>query len=119
MKIEERLERLLLLHKKSTFDLFFEKLLRDLTPNLVRYVSGICSDAALFKNCYFLGMAIVSIPSDSDFTLDNLPYGVFTTEDNPTPRIGVAIGDHILDLNKVAFLFDGPLMKSQQVLLTA
>ncbi len=63
----------------------------------------------------FEDMAIVAIPSDSDFTLDNLPYGVFSTKPDNTARIGVAIGEHILDLKKVATLFDGPLMKDQQV----
>lgn len=31
-----------------------------------------------------------------------------------TPRIGVAIGDFILDLSIVAHLFTGPLLKNQQ-----
>ena len=36
------------------------------------------------------------------FPLDNLPYGVFSTADNPQPRIGVAIDDMILDLTWAA-----------------
>jgi fumarylacetoacetase len=35
--------------------------------------------------------------SDTDFPLQNLPYGVFSTPGTP-PRVGVAIGDQILDL---------------------
>ncbi len=40
------------------------------------------------------------IPVDpaSDFPIQNLPYGVFSTAASPTPRVGVAIGDHVLDL---------------------
>lgn len=34
----------------------------------------------------------------SDFPIQNLPYGVFRTADKPVPRVGVAIGDQILDL---------------------
>src|SRR5438270_8571787 len=34
----------------------------------------------------------------SDFPIQNLPYGVFSTAANPTPRVGVAIGDYVLDL---------------------
>lgn len=34
----------------------------------------------------------------SFFPLQNLPYGVFRREDEKAPRIGVAIGDHVLDL---------------------
>ncbi len=35
---------------------------------------------------------------DSHFPIQNLPYGVFSTTDNPRPRAGAAIGDSILDL---------------------
>jgi len=40
------------------------------------------------------------IPVDpaSDFPIQNLPYGVFSTKDGLAPRVGVAIGDYILDL---------------------
>lgn len=34
---------------------------------------------------------------DTDFPLNNLPYGVFSTEDS-APRCGVAIGDQIVDV---------------------
>ena len=58
--------------------------------------------------------AVVPIPSDSDFTLDNLPYGIFSVPPGGKRRIGVAIGDHVLDLSAVKHLFDGPLMKEHQ-----
>jgi fumarylacetoacetase len=34
----------------------------------------------------------------TDFPLNNLPYGAFSTEDDPEPHCGVAIGEMILDL---------------------
>jgi fumarylacetoacetase len=41
----------------------------------------------------------VGVPAGHPFGLATLPYGVFSTADQPTqPRIGVAIGDKILDL---------------------
>ena len=40
----------------------------------------------------------VPVPAGSDFPLENLPYGVFTTAGG-TPRVGVAIGAHVLDLS--------------------
>lgn len=43
----------------------------------------------------------VNIPKDSDFSIYNLPFGIFSTE-NSSPRVGVAIGDLILDLAAVA-----------------
>lgn len=38
----------------------------------------------------------------SDFPLQNLPYGCFRTQSDSEWRIGVAIGDQILDLRKAA-----------------
>jgi len=37
-----------------------------------------------------------------DFPIQNLPYGIFKTDERPAPRAGVAIGDRILDLQVVA-----------------
>lgn len=39
----------------------------------------------------------VEIPKNSDFPMQNLPFGIFSTI-KKTPRVGVAIGDKILDL---------------------
>lgn len=38
----------------------------------------------------------LNIPQNSDFSIHNLPYGVFVHKDIPTP--GVAIGDYIINL---------------------
>ena len=38
----------------------------------------------------------VEVPDGSPFTIDNLPYGVFSTSSHG-PRVGVAIGDYVLD----------------------
>ena len=35
---------------------------------------------------------------ETDFPIQNLPFGVFSTAADPAPRVGVAIGDQILDL---------------------
>ena len=43
----------------------------------------------------------VNVPADSDFPIQNLPFGIFSTSDR-SPRPGVAIGDQILDLHAVA-----------------
>ncbi|KAG7188769.1 hypothetical protein KM043_008387 [Ampulex compressa] len=58
--------------------------------------------------------SFVNYSPDCDFPIENLPYGVFSTADNPQKRIGVAIGEEILDLSVVAYLFDGPLLKDKQ-----
>ena len=42
----------------------------------------------------------IDIPNNSDFTIHNLPYGVFMRDHKPTP--GIAIGDSIVDLNAAA-----------------
>lgn len=46
---------------------------------------------------------IIDIPENSDFSIHNIPFGIFSTQDR-SPRIGVAIGEHILDLAAVAEL---------------
>jgi fumarylacetoacetase len=42
---------------------------------------------------------VLSANGDSDFPIQNLPYGVFVAKDGP--RMGVAIGDFILDVSRV------------------
>ena len=43
----------------------------------------------------------VPVPAGSDFPIQNLPFGIFKASSG-NPRVGVAIGEHILDLSKVA-----------------
>jgi fumarylacetoacetase len=43
----------------------------------------------------------VIIPDNCDFPIQNLPFGVFST-DNKVKRIGVAIGENVLDLYEIA-----------------
>lgn len=40
----------------------------------------------------------ISVPENSDFPIQNLPFGVFSVSQNPL-RVGVAIGEHVLDLS--------------------
>lgn len=42
--------------------------------------------------------SFVPVPKDSHFPIQNLPYGVFKPLKGGSPRIGVAIGEKILDL---------------------
>ena len=46
---------------------------------------------------------IIDIPENSDFSIHNIPFGIFSTKDR-SPRVGVAVGEHILDLAAVAEL---------------
>lgn len=46
---------------------------------------------------------MINIPQSSDFSIHNLPYGIFSTATS-SPRIGVAIGEYILDLSALAKL---------------
>ena len=45
------------------------------------------------------------LPPDSLFGMSNLPYGVFSADGDPrglrVPRVGVRIGDSVLDLAQV------------------
>ena len=42
--------------------------------------------------------SFIPVDAASDFPIQNLPYGVFSTAALPTPRVGAAIGDYVLDL---------------------
>jgi fumarylacetoacetase len=46
--------------------------------------------------------SFVDVPTGSDFPIQNLPYGVFRPSAGARPRIGVAIGDAVLDLSVLA-----------------
>ncbi|XP_041031070.1 fumarylacetoacetase isoform X3 [Carcharodon carcharias] len=63
-------------------------------------------------------MSFVKVAEHSDFPIQNLPFGVFSTADNPTHRIGVAIGDQILDLSVVKHLFTGSVLSKHQHVFT-
>ncbi len=65
--------------------------------------------------------SFVEVAADSDFPIQNLPYGCFYRNDDPRKRatIGVAIGELVLDLSVIASagLFDGPLLKHSDCFL--
>jgi fumarylacetoacetase len=42
--------------------------------------------------------SFVPVDASSDFPIQNLPYGVFSAQGGLAPRVGVAIGDYVLDL---------------------
>jgi fumarylacetoacetase len=42
--------------------------------------------------------SFIDVDLASDFPIQNLPYGVFSARDGLAPRVGVAIGDYVLDL---------------------
>jgi len=47
-------------------------------------------------------MSFVQVAPDHHFPIQNLPYGVFSTAENSKPRIGVALGDYVVDLNALS-----------------
>jgi fumarylacetoacetase len=52
---------------------------------------------------------VANVPDDSPFGIHNLPYGVFTTRERPNERrIGVAIGDYVLDAGAAAHAVAAP-----------
>jgi fumarylacetoacetase len=42
--------------------------------------------------------SFISVSPTSDFPIQNIPYGVFSARDGLAPRVGIAIGDYVLDL---------------------
>ena len=56
--------------------------------------------------------SFIDVPALSHFPIQNLPFGVFRRRDSDAPRVGVAIGEQILDLAELAaarLLEGGPL----------
>jgi fumarylacetoacetase len=45
--------------------------------------------------------SFVDVDPASDFPIQNLPYGVFSGRDGLAPRVGVAIGNDVLDLREL------------------
>ena len=43
--------------------------------------------------------SFITYSEDCHFPIQNLPYGIFSSTDNPNPRGGVAIGELVLDLS--------------------
>src|SRR3954453_10501206 len=54
-----------------------------------------------------LGSWVDTANGHPDFPIQNLPLGVFSPPGGGAPRVGVAIGDSILDLSAAAGLFGG------------
>jgi fumarylacetoacetase len=52
-------------------------------------------------------MTWLDLPADTAFGLDNLPYGVFSPGAGPR-RVGVAVGDRVLDVGAVATAAGAP-----------
>jgi fumarylacetoacetase len=46
--------------------------------------------------------SFIPVAPTSDFSIQNLPYGIFSAKDGLAPRVGVAIGDYVLDLWQLA-----------------
>jgi len=49
---------------------------------------------------------------DNDFSIQNLPFGIFSTREDPLARVGVAIGDQIVDC---AVLHQAGLLEGEDV----
>ena len=53
----------------------------------------------------------VNIPNNSDFTIYNLPFGIFSAE-GTTKGAGVAIGEQIIDLNWLIIMLGSAFLLS-------
>ena len=56
----------------------------------------------------------INVPIDSDFPIQNIPFGIFKTS-NKSPRMATIIGDTVIDLQSMAemgYFNDLDLIKS-------
>jgi fumarylacetoacetase len=61
--------------------------------------------------------SFVDVPDDSHFPIQNLPFGIFRPSAGTAPRVGVAIGEAVLDLSLIAGrgLFSGTELEGTEV----
>ena len=61
-----------------------------------------------------LPKSFIDVPRTSHFSLQNLPYGVFSTKSSPNKRVGVALGSCVIDISALsdAGLLRGPHLQS-------
>ena len=86
-----------------------------ITKNPARFDRRGFFDHNLNMNTITPMQSFLAIPPDSHFPLQNLPYGIFSHPLQTQPRVGVAIGDWVLDLAvlQAAGLFNGPHLQGQ------
>src|SRR5947207_15751356 len=58
--------------------------------------------------------SFIDIPSESHFPLENLPFGVFKPKTGPA-RVGVALGDRVVDLSVLQEAGHFPDLKDRQL----
>ena len=44
---------------------------------------------------------MIHIPPNSDFSIHNLPFGIFSTQGS-APKVGIAVGARVLDLTALS-----------------
>lgn len=54
--------------------------------------------------------SFIAVSKDNHFPIQNLPFGIFSSKEDSTKRMGVAIGDYVLDI--AACIKDGLLTES-------
>lgn len=47
-------------------------------------------------------MSYIPVSKGSHFSIKNIPFGIFSTRSDETPRPGTAIGEFVLDLSVLA-----------------
>jgi hypothetical protein len=47
-------------------------------------------------------MSYIPVPKGSHFSIKNIPFGIFSTKSDSTPRPATAIGEFVLDLSVLA-----------------
>lgn len=62
-----------------------------------------------FANPSWQARSWFQLPAQSDFSLQNLPFGIFSSAGHPEKRVGLALGDVIID---TVALFDAGLLSA-------
>ncbi|KAI9279601.1 Fumarylacetoacetase [Sporodiniella umbellata] len=46
--------------------------------------------------------SFIQVSKDSDFPIQNIPFGIISTSEKASPRVATAVGEYALDLSMVA-----------------
>lgn len=47
-------------------------------------------------------MSYIPVPEESHFSIKNIPFGIFSSRSDSTPRPATAIGEFVIDLSMLA-----------------
>ena len=71
----------------------------DQRNELLNYLSNLLPHP---DHCFAQRMSYIPVPKESHFSINNIPFGIFSSVTDSAPRPATAIGEFVLDLSVLA-----------------